>query len=71
MPSLYSYAIPVAGDRNAFLDRLRRELWSDERARADFAWKTNPQTGLMLGRVVGQQRATAECYASAGRAGWR
>ena len=50
--SLYSYAIPVAGDRNAFLDRLRSELWSDGAPAPSFAWKSAPQTGYVLGRIT-------------------
>lgn len=54
---LYSYAIPVAGNRTAFLDRLKRELWSDAAPAPEFDWKTNPQTGLVLGRVVANTAA--------------
>lgn len=50
--SLYSYAIPVAGDRNAFLDRLRRELWADSAPAPSFSWKTQPETGYILGRIT-------------------
>jgi hypothetical protein len=50
--SLYSYAIPVEGDRGAFLDRLKRELWSDGAPAPTFDWKTQPQTGYVLGRVT-------------------
>lgn len=49
---LYSYAIPVAGDRGAFLDRLRAELWSDAAPAPSQPWKTQPQTGYLLGRVT-------------------
>ncbi|HZG67561.1 MAG TPA: family 10 glycosylhydrolase, partial [Herpetosiphonaceae bacterium] len=49
---LYSYALPVAGDRNAFLDRLRQEVWSDGAVAPDLGWKKNPQTGFLLGRAL-------------------
>jgi uncharacterized lipoprotein YddW (UPF0748 family) len=50
--SLYSYAIPVAGDRGAFLDRLHNELWSDGAAAPTLPWKAQPTTGFLLGRAV-------------------
>lgn len=49
---LYSYAIPVAGNRGAFLDRLRSELWRDGAPAPQFAWKTQPTTGHLMGQVV-------------------
>ena len=49
---LYSYAIPATGDRNAFFDRLRNEVWSDGAAAPTLAWKQAPQSGYVLGRVV-------------------
>lgn len=49
---LYSYALPVAGDRGAFLDRLRREVWNDNAPVPRFAWKTQPSTGHLLGQVL-------------------
>ncbi len=59
--SLYSYAIPVKGNRTAFLDRVRQELWSDGAPAPTFAWKTQPQTGYILGRVT----ANAAAYPNA------
>ncbi|HEX6288105.1 MAG TPA: family 10 glycosylhydrolase [Herpetosiphonaceae bacterium] len=49
---LYSYAIPVIGDRNRFLDRLRAELWGDSAPAPVFGWKTQPSTGHLLGHVL-------------------
>jgi uncharacterized lipoprotein YddW (UPF0748 family) len=49
---LYSYAIPVNGDRNNFLDRLRREVWADGASAPTFAWKSQPSTGHVLGQVL-------------------
>ncbi len=50
--ALYSYANPVAGDRGAFFDRLRREVWSDGAPAPRFAWKTQPAAGHVLGQVL-------------------
>gem|GEM_PF-4330849 len=49
---LYSYALPVSGNRAAFLDRLRAEVWSDNVAPPSFGWKSQPTTGHMLGQVL-------------------
>lgn len=50
--ALYSYALPVSGDRGAFLDRLRREVWNDNAPAPQFAWKVQPTTGHVLGQVL-------------------
>jgi uncharacterized lipoprotein YddW (UPF0748 family) len=49
---LYSYAIPVAGDRGAFLDRLRNEVWNDGAPAPQFGWKTQPTSGHVQGQVL-------------------
>ncbi|HEY0604012.1 MAG TPA: family 10 glycosylhydrolase [Herpetosiphonaceae bacterium] len=49
---LYSYAIPVSGDRNNFLDRLRNEAWGDGAPAPVFSWKAQPSTGHLLGHVL-------------------
>lgn len=58
--SLYSYASPAIGDRGAFLDRLRTELWSDAAPAPTYAWKTQPQTGYLLGRLTSGGAALAD-----------
>ncbi len=50
--ALYSYAVPVDGDRAAFLDRLRNEAWSDGAAAPGYAWKQQPERGHILGLVA-------------------
>ncbi|MDQ5851090.1 MAG: family 10 glycosylhydrolase, partial [Chloroflexota bacterium] len=50
--SLYAYATPVVGDRGAFFDRLRNELWSDDVPAPTLPWKAEPQTGYLLGRIA-------------------
>lgn len=50
--SLYSFAIPVSGDRGAFLDRLHREVWSDNAPAPTLAWKNQPTVGFLLGRLT-------------------
>ena len=49
---LYSYALPVAGNRAAFFDRLRAEVWNDGAPAPQFGWKQQPSTGHILGKVV-------------------
>lgn len=50
--ALYSYAVPVAGDRGAFLDRLRAEAWGDGARAPGYAWKQQPNNGHILGLVA-------------------
>ncbi len=49
---LYSYAIPVSGDRGKFLDRLRAEVWNDGAPAPRLSWKEQATTGHVLGKVV-------------------
>ncbi len=69
--SLYSYAIPVKGNRTAFLDRLRQELWSDGAPAPTFAWKTQPQTGYIARSCDSQRCRVSERFAAADGSGWR
>ncbi len=48
----YSYAEPVVGNRAAFFDRLRQELWSDNAPAPAYSWKTQPVAGYLLGRIT-------------------
>lgn len=55
--ALYSYAIPTSGDRGAFFDRLRAELWNDGARAPQWSWKTQPTTGHVAGRVLVEGKA--------------
>ncbi len=47
--ALYSYALPVSGDRLAFFDRLKAELWADG---AGAPTKPAAETGFVLGKLL-------------------
>lgn len=55
--SLYSYSIPATGDRIAFFDRVRAELWSDGAPAPTLPSKTAASTGFVLGRLTGSGAA--------------